>query len=143
MATLPQVGDTETQFPFRATQSELRILKELLAIVALRDGDTAHWLNEDLLTSRGITAAAACIAALKEELFPEEARLRRSRANAIKPLNGGPLRAHFDQTLETAALTIHAHIQSKADFESLLKRLQTFNFDEWQDLCSKERINAD
>ncbi len=143
MATLPQSGDAEKQLPFRATQSELRILRELLAIVALRGGDTAQWQNEDLLTSRGITTAVACIAALKEELFPEEARLRRSRANAIKALNGGPLRAHFDQTLETAALTVHAHIQNRADYESLLKRLQTFNFDEWQDLCNNERINAD
>jgi len=143
MATQPPGGDHDERFPFRATQSEQRIIKELLSVATLRGGDISQWQNADFLNSRGITTAAASIEALREDLFPEEAKLRRNRADSLKKLSGGPVRAHFDQTLESSTLTIHAQIHNKADYESLLKRLQAFDYDQWQDLCNNERIDAD
>lgn len=143
MAAQPPRGISTPKFPFHTTQSELRILGELLAIVALRGKNAAEWQNEDFLTSRNITTAAICIEALRETLFPEETKLRKKRAEFLRPLNGSPLRAHFDQSLETAVITLHAQVQNKVEYENLLKRLQAFNFDEWQKLCDDERIDAD
>ncbi len=143
MPTLPQRGAPAPKFPFHTTQSELRILSELLAIMTLRGKDRAAWQNEDFLTSRSIGTAAACIEALREELFPEETRLRRERTEFLKPLNGGAVRAHFDQSLETAALTIQAQVHNKADYDNLVARLQAFSFDAWQARCNSERVDAD
>jgi hypothetical protein len=143
MGAQPPRGTSDLRFPFHVTQSEARIMRELLAIVALRGDEAAEWQNEDFLTSRSITTAAGCIEALREDLFPEETKLRKKRAEFLKPLNGSPMRAHFDQSLETATLTLHAQVQSKLDYENLLKRLQAFNFDEWQAHCDRERIDAD
>lgn len=143
MPPLPQRGAPAPKFPFHTTQSELRILAELLSIVTVRGKDATDWQNEDFLISRNIKTAADCIEALREELFPEETRLRRERAEFLKPLNGGAVRAHFDQSLETAALTIHAQVQNKADYDNLLARLQAFSFEEWQARCNSERVDAD
>lgn len=143
MATLPPGSDSAVEFPFHVTQSELRILKDLIAIAALRGNATAEWQNEDFLASRNITTAAACIESLKEALFPEETRLRRKRTEFLKPLNGSGARVHFDQSLESAALTLHAQINNRAEYESLVKRLQSFDYDEWQALCNSERVDAD
>jgi hypothetical protein len=143
METLPPRGAHANELPFRATQSEQRIIKELLSVMALRGGDISQWKNADFLSSRNIRTAADCIDALRAELFPQEAELRRQRTEALRPLNGGPVRTHFDQSLETSALTIHATIHSKTDFEMLLKRLMAFDFDGWREACESERINAD
>lgn len=143
METLPPRGAHENELPFRATQSEQRIIKELLSIAALRGADISIWKNADFLNSRVIATAADCIDALRAELFPQETQLRRQRAEALRSLNGGPVRTHFDQSLETSALTIHATIHNKTDFDLLLKRLQAFDFDRWREACESERINAD
>ncbi len=144
MQTAPHRGKKTCAIPLRATQSEARILDELLSIAALRGNDSqSKWTDAAFLKASGIETAEACIQAMRAELFPHETALRARRVEALRSINGGPVRTHFDNTLETAALTVHAQIKSKADYENLLARLQSFDFSEWQHLCESERIDAD
>jgi hypothetical protein len=143
METLPPRGAHENELPFRATQSEQRIIKELLSVAALRGADISIWKNADFLNSRAITTAADCIDALRAGVISARNPAAPPTGRSIAPLNGGPVRTHFDQSLETSALTIHATIHNKTDFDLLLKRLQAFDFDRWRETCESERINAD
>lgn len=144
MQATPASGKHSCAIPLRVTQSEARILNELLSIATLRAaGSREKWIDSDYLKSVGIESAEACIGAMRAELFPLETALRKNRTTALRALNGGSLRTHFDNTLETASLTIHAQIKSKADFDNLVTRLQSFEFSEWQRLCDGERIDAD
>jgi hypothetical protein len=140
----PPSGIKPCAIPLRATQSETRILHELLGISKLRAANSQDkWQDSDYLKSMGIETAAACIEAMRAELFPLETALRKRRAEALREINGGPVKSHFDNTLETASLTINAHIKNKSDYDTLLTKLQAFDFSAWQQHCESERIDAD
>lgn len=130
--------------PFRATQSEQRIIRDLLATGEVRrPGYSAQVTEPAFLEGQLVQSAAVFIDWLKNDLFPQETQLRSRRAELLHELNGGPLRAHFDQNLETATLTLQAKIRSKEEYQALLNRLKAFDFAAWQKHCEAERTDAD
>lgn len=123
------------QFPFHTTESEKRILGELLQIASLRGEKlTPEALGEN---------AALAITNLKERLFPAETRIALEREKLLKNLQGNSLRTHFDQTLETATLTINAKIRTAAEYRAFLEKLSAFDFEAWSRHCDSERSDAD
>lgn len=130
--------------PFHTTHSERRIIQELIAIGELREsGFAARAITPDFLSAEKIHSAQKLIEHLEEILFPQEVKLRQKRAALLQDLNGGVLRVHFDNSLETATLTLQARVQNAAEFDDLLRRLQRFDFAAWQEHCASERADAD
>lgn len=130
--------------PFHSTHSERKIISELIEIGERREsGFGTRVMTPEFFTARRIRTATELIRQLEHLLFPQEMQLRQKRADFLKRLNGGMLRVHFDSSLETAALTIQARVQSAAEFDDLVRRLQSFNFTDWQRHCESERADAD
>ena len=131
-------------FPFHATESERRILRDLLAVAAIRDGRglNADFVEEVFLTKSYVNAAPA-IADLRLRLFPEECALIAQRENLVKVLQKPPLKAQFDRSLETAELILTARIQTYADFQKLKRLLDDFDAEAWFAHCEQERMRAD
>ena len=133
------------QFPFHTTQSEQRILRDLIAIAAKRqetEADAAF--AETLVTRLGTVADAAhVIATLQQLLFPLETELRECRAKLLQPLRTRASRTHFDQTLETDEIGITVKIRNAEDFSALKKAIVHFDYAAWQRHCEGERIDAD
>lgn len=123
--------------PFHATESEKRIIRELRQTAALRE-------NADALTPiDGAETAAAYIAQLRARLFPEEARLAEERVRLLKPLQTDFMRASFDQSLETATLTINVKIRTITEYRTLVEKIGRFDFAAWSQHCDAERADAD
>jgi len=120
---------------FNATASEQRIISDLTAIFKRR--------KLAIQPSDNFASAAAYIAALEQQLFPETYKLRAARAAFIAPLRSSNSRATFDNDLETATLTINATLRSREDYADFLSRLKNFDFDAWLLHCEAERIHAD
>lgn len=129
------MNDASDQLPFHATESEKRIIRELAGIAARR--------SVTLPATGGFTSATDYITALKTLLFPNETRIAAERTRLLKPLQADGTRAHFDATLETPALTIHAKIRNAEEYAKLIERLKTFDFEAWSRQCDAERADAD
>lgn len=143
MERQPKPSSVE-RLPFRTTLSEQRIIGDLLGIGGLREpGFAARVTTAAFLRSQLIDTAAVFIEWLRHELFPQEAQLRERRTELLREVNGGPLRVHFDQSLETATLTLQAKIRSNEEYQALLHRLKSFDFAAWQNHCDTERTDAD
>jgi len=125
----------EDRLPFHATASEKRIIREL--------GEIARVRGMQLPDTATFTAAAEYISRLNEVLFPQESRLIAERERLLKPLNSGPLRAHFDRSLEGHALTLQAKVRDAAEYAALLEKIKAFDFDAWVMHCEGERSDAD
>jgi hypothetical protein len=125
----------EDRFSFHTTASEKRILREL--------GEVARIRGVQLPDAGVFSGAAECISRLNEILFPQESRLLAERERLLKPLNSGPLRVHFDRSLESPALTLQAKVRDAADYAALLGRLGAFDFETWARHCEEERSDAD
>lgn|GEM_PF-3425439 len=133
------------RFPFHATQSEQRILRDLITLAALREKRAAdeHFVK-DLFSQLGATTGAnAVIAALQEQLFPLETQLRHKRAEFLHPLQTSASRAHFDQTLETDEIGMTVKIRNAEDYAAFKTALLNFDYSAWQRLCEGERVDAD
>jgi recombinational DNA repair ATPase RecF len=132
-------------FPFHATQSEQRILRDLIAVAAVRQKAVADADFAKALISRlgPVTDAAHAIAALQQQLFPLETQLRQRRAELLQPLQTRASRTHFDQTLETAEIGMTVKIRNAEDFAALKAAIVKFDFAAWQHHCESERSDAD
>ena len=133
------------QFPFHVTQSERRILHELIAVAALREKTEADYDFAGALIARLGSAidAAAAIAALQQMLFPCEALLRKKRADLLLPLQTRASRTHFDQSLETDEIGMTVKIRNAEDFSALKAAIGNFDYAVWQRHCEGERSDAD
>lgn len=136
---------TTIQFPFHATQSEQRILRDLIGVAALREKKEAdEQFGARLFSQLGsATDASAAISALQQQLFPREAELRQKRAEILHPLQNRASRVHFDQTLETDEIGMAVKIRNAEDFAALKKAINNFDYAAWQRHCEGERIDAD
>ncbi len=131
------MSDTVQNLPFHTTESEKRIIRELLQVAALRK-------NADGLTvAQAGDTATAYIARLKTNLFPLETAIAAERTRLLKTLQTDFMRAQFDQTLETAALTFNAKIRTSAEYHLLVDKLNAFDFETWLKHCENERADAD
>jgi hypothetical protein len=131
------LADGADHFPFHTTESEKRIIRELLQIAAIRknaDGFTVAQTED---------TAAAYIARLKTNLFPHETAIAAERIRLLKPLQTDFMRAHFDPTLETAAVTFNAKIRTSEEYRLFVEKLNTFDFEAWLKHCEAERADAD
>jgi hypothetical protein len=131
--------------PFRATQSEQRIILDLLQTGKLRWGFEWQSLRTDhtSLAEKQISDAAGLIRSLQTELFPEEARLKAARAKNLASLTNDKTKVIFDESLESDSIEIHARLTSGEDLQRLLKALSAFDFAQWQHQCETERMDAD
>lgn len=136
---------TTIRFPFHATQSEQRILRDLIGIAAIREQKEADEKFATSLLARlgSATDANAAISSLQQRLFPHEAKLRQRRAEFLHPLQSRASRVHFDQTLETDEIGIAVKIRNAEDFAALKRAIDNFDYAAWQRHCEGERINAD
>lgn len=136
---------TSIRFPFHATQSEQRILRDLVGVAALREKKEAdeHFAASLLSQLDSAADASAAISALQQQLFPHEAELRQKRAEFLHPLQNRASRVHFDQTLETDEIGIAVKIRNAEDFAALKKAIDNFDYSAWQRHCEGERIDAD
>lgn len=132
-------------FPFHATQSEQRILRDLITVAAIRQKTEADAdFAKALITRLGpVTDAAHAIAALRQQLFPHETQLRQRRAEILQPLQTRASRTHFDQTLETDEIGMTVKIRNAEDFAALKAAIAGFDFAAWQRHCEGERSDAD
>ena len=122
--------------PFHATESEKRIIRELRQTAALR-------ANTSLMATDGFTSAEAYITKLRENLFPMETRLAAERARLLKPLQNDFMRASFDQTLETATVSLAVKIRTAEEYRRFTDNIAAFDFDAWSRHCDAERADAD
>lgn len=130
--------------PFRATESERRILGDLYEIVRLREGAVPAGLyQKEYLARENITSSADLIAHLQRKLFPQEAAARADRAARLQTLQTATMRAHFDANLETAALTLQIKVKTAKEYAAMLDTLGAFDFAAWQEACASERSDAD
>lgn len=136
---------TNIRFPFHATQSEQRILRDLICVAANREKKEAdEQFAANIFAQLGAaTDASAAISALQQQLFPREAELRQKRAEFLHPLQSRASRVHFDQTLETDEIGMAVKIRSAEDFAALKKAIGNFDYAAWQRHCEGERIDAD
>jgi hypothetical protein len=140
------LSNAVSQLPFHTTESEKRIIRELLVTFELRNlekGASLIDINSKALTDGRINTATKFIAYLKENLFPTETKLIQKRGDFLKPLQADALRVHFDQTLETATLALNAKIRNAVEYRLLLEKLNAFDFEAWVRHCETERSDAD
>ncbi|MBS0619060.1 MAG: hypothetical protein JSR44_12785 [Spirochaetes bacterium] len=132
------------ELPFRATESERRILGELYEIARLREGAVSAALyQKEILMRANIASSEGLIAYLQRILFPQEAAVRAARAERLQALQTATMRAHFDSSLETSTLTLQIKIKTAKEYAAMLSALTIFDFVAWQETCAGERSDAD
>lgn len=133
------------RFPFHTTQSEQRILGDLISIAAVRQKKMADadFAADYMLQFGELPDAAHAITALQRDLFPLETKLREKRAVLLQPLQTRASRTHFDQSLETDEIGMTVKIRNADDWAALKAALQGFDYTAWQRHCAGERVDAD
>lgn len=123
------------KFKFHATQSEQRILADLLSVCARRKLAPPSSLE--------FTSAEAYTRALEQLLFPETWALRQKRSVLLTPLKAPYMKANFDNDLESGRLSLQVSIATAAEYSDLVARLTAFSFSDWLTHCNNERSHAD